>query len=268
MSGPPEAGDGQPPDLGDADLTDDAFLNGRVRLWQPRAGYRAATDPVFLAAACPARRGEQVLDVGCGAGASALCLSARVPGVVIYGVERQAAYAALSCRNAARAGRDWKVWPDDIAAPSATLKAMSFDHIITNPPFYAADAAIPLIAPSKDQAHRETVPLHQWIDFCLRRLRPRGTLTLIHRIERLPEILLALHERAGGTIVFPLWPRRAVPAKRVIVHSVKESRSAFCLSAGMILHDQPGNAFSSAAQAVLRDGAPIELRSSSSSSNV
>ena len=35
--------------------TEDLFLGGRVRLRQPRGGYRAATDPVFLAAACPAR---------------------------------------------------------------------------------------------------------------------------------------------------------------------------------------------------------------------
>ena len=38
-----------------ADLTDDKFLCGRLNLLQPLKGYRAATDPVLLAAACPAR---------------------------------------------------------------------------------------------------------------------------------------------------------------------------------------------------------------------
>jgi hypothetical protein len=38
----------------DAALSCDRLLGGRVRLWQPRRGYRAATDPVLLAAACPA----------------------------------------------------------------------------------------------------------------------------------------------------------------------------------------------------------------------
>ena len=32
-------------------LTDDKFLMGRLRLLQPAKGYRAATDPVLLAAA-------------------------------------------------------------------------------------------------------------------------------------------------------------------------------------------------------------------------
>lgn len=49
-------------------LTQDAFLNGRVMALQPRDGYRAATDPVFLAASVPARTGQNVLELGCGAG--------------------------------------------------------------------------------------------------------------------------------------------------------------------------------------------------------
>ncbi len=36
--------------FGPDDLTDDAFLGGRLQLWQPISGYRAATDPVLLAA--------------------------------------------------------------------------------------------------------------------------------------------------------------------------------------------------------------------------
>ena len=64
-------------------LSDDKFLCGRLRLLQPLQGYRAATDPVLLAAACPAEPGQSVLDLGCGAGAAALCLGARVPGLTL-----------------------------------------------------------------------------------------------------------------------------------------------------------------------------------------
>jgi tRNA1Val (adenine37-N6)-methyltransferase len=77
------------------DLTHDAFLCGKLHLWQPRRGYRAATDPVLLAAACPAQPGQSVLDMGCGVGAAALCLGARVPDLRLYGLELQSGrYAA------------------------------------------------------------------------------------------------------------------------------------------------------------------------------
>ncbi len=51
-------------------VAEDALLGGRGRLVQPAEGYRAAIDPVFLAAAVPAAAGEAVLDAGAGAGAA------------------------------------------------------------------------------------------------------------------------------------------------------------------------------------------------------
>ncbi len=60
-------------------VSEDALLDGRLRLCQPAAGYRAAIDPVFLAAAVPGEAGSRVLDLGCGVGAAALCLLTRVP---------------------------------------------------------------------------------------------------------------------------------------------------------------------------------------------
>jgi tRNA1(Val) A37 N6-methylase TrmN6 len=50
-------------DLSENDLTHDAFLGGRIHLWQPRAGYRAGIDPVLLAACVPARSGQNVLEL-------------------------------------------------------------------------------------------------------------------------------------------------------------------------------------------------------------
>ena len=89
----------------DADLTCNDFLGGRVRLYQPVKGYRAGVDPVLLAAAVPARAGDHVLELGCGAGQALLCLAARVPGLRLTGVELQAAYADLARRNGALNGQ-------------------------------------------------------------------------------------------------------------------------------------------------------------------
>ena len=59
-----------------ADLREDGFLGGRLRIAQPAQGYRAGADAVMLAAACPARPGQSVLELGCGAG---VALMAQAP---------------------------------------------------------------------------------------------------------------------------------------------------------------------------------------------
>ncbi|MGB7263813.1 MAG: methyltransferase, partial [Albidovulum sp.] len=86
--------------FGANELTEDGFLGGRLRISQPRDGYRAAMDPVLLAAAVPARAGDTVLELGCGAGVASLCLASRVPGLALTGLELQSGYAALARANA------------------------------------------------------------------------------------------------------------------------------------------------------------------------
>ena len=246
----------------DAVLSDDSFLDGRLRVLQPRAGYRAATDPVFLAAAVPARMGETALDLGCGAGVAGLCLAARVPGVRLAGVELQSDYAELARRNAARNHVEIEVIEADIAALPPELRARNFDHVIMNPPWYRGDSPRAHDA-GRDAALREAAPLAVWTDAGLRRLRPGGRLTVIQLAERLGEILAALDGRASA-VVLPLAAREGAEAGRVIVQARKGARAPLRLLAPLVLHSGSAHAgdgedFTPAANAVLRGGAPLVL---------
>src|SRR4051812_35332287 len=90
------AGEGM---AGGAAITEDALLDGRVRLLQPARGHRAGTDAVLLAAAARARAGEHVIDVGAATGAVGLMIAARHPGVDLTLAERDPDLAALCRRN-------------------------------------------------------------------------------------------------------------------------------------------------------------------------
>jgi tRNA1Val (adenine37-N6)-methyltransferase len=244
MSFPPEA------------LTRDAFLDGRVSLLQPRRGYRAAVDPVFLAAFVPARSGERVLELGCGAGAAALCLAARVPGLELHGLEVQPDYAALARANAAAAGAAMAVHEGDLAAMPAALRGLSFDQVLANPPFHAGGAPSP--DPGRARAHAEATPLALWIDAGLRRLRTGGVLTLIHPPGRLGAILAALEGRAGAAEVLPLAPREGRPAVRVLLRARKGARGPLVLHHPFTLHEakahnRGSDPYTAPARGVLRD---------------
>ncbi|MCB1407000.1 MAG: methyltransferase [Rhodobacteraceae bacterium] len=239
------------------ELTRDVFLGGALTIWQPRIGYRAATDPVFLAAAVTARPGHHVLELGCGVGVALLALGRRVPGLTLAGVERQDQYAALARRNAAENDLSARIETADIAALPASLKR-GFDHVLINPPYYPPTAPAAANA-ARAAALREETPLGDWVDVALKRLKPGGHLTVIHLAERLPALLAALDGRAGAVVVKPLCARAGRAAGRVIVRARKGALGPFRLLAPLILHDgshhaRDGNDFSAAAQALLRDG--------------
>ncbi|WP_439136622.1 tRNA1(Val) (adenine(37)-N6)-methyltransferase [Roseicyclus sp.] len=242
--------------------TTDAFLGGRVVLRQPRDGYRAATDPVFLAAACPAGAGAHVLDLGCGVGTAALCLSARVSGLHLVGVERQLDYAALACENAATAGADLRIVTADLTALPVDLRQMQFDHVITNPPYFAAGDGSQASDAGREAANRAQTPLGDWIDVARARLRPGGWLTMIHLAERLPDCLGALAVGFGAVTVLPLQPRIGRAATRVVIRARRAARTPFTLLPPFLIHEGAAHGvdapdYTAAAQAVLRAGAAL-----------
>jgi len=241
-----------------APLTDDKFLDGRLNIWQPCDGYRASTDPVFLAAAMRVKAGETVLELGCGAGVALACLLHRVP-VKATGLELQQEYADLARRNMGRNGLAAEIVQGDLAEMPAVLRAQSFDHVMMNPPFYQSASHSAPENMGKSAAFLEgNVGLEQWILAGLKRLKPMGRLTIIHRTERLPDILLAL-ERAGDIHILPLSARHGRAARRVIVQARKGTAGPLKLCAPLVLHTgeshgADGDDFSQTAREILRGG--------------
>ncbi len=243
----------------DSATSDDRLLDGRLLLRQPRRGYRVAIDPVVLAAAVPAGAGDRVLDVGCGVGAAALCLAWRVTGCRVVGVERDPELAALARHNAKANGLVDRVaiHTADLAALPDELKNTAFDLVMTNPPYHPPEAGT--ASEARAGATRESLPLVRWLELCLRRLKPRGWLVVVHRAGRLAELCCVLREGCGDVRILPLWPSgEARAAQRVLVAARKGGRGESRLLRGLVLHGRDGR-FTPEAEAVLRRGEPLVL---------
>ncbi len=215
-------------------IAKNAFLGGALELWQPVKGYRAGVDPVLLAAWVPAAAGQAVLDLGCGAGAASLCLAARVPDLLLHGVEKHPGYAALARRNGAGAGL--VVHEADLTAMPAELKALSFDHVIANPPYFDRESGTAAPDPARETALGEDVPLKAWVKAAAKRLKPRGYLHMILKADRLAHALAATQAQLGSLEVQPLAPRTGRDASLILLRSRKEGRALLKLHAPIVLH--------------------------------
>ncbi len=253
-------------------------LDKKVRLLQPAAGFRTSLDSVMLAAACPVKDGQSVLDMGCGVGGAAFCVRERVSGVHVTGVDVQADYVALAQRNIALNNAEGQA--AFVCADIRDFKPEKrFDHVICNPPYMEAGHHTP--SPEERKAianghldschseHREEsqeagqdpspmlrMTLQVWLDSGFHLLKSGGSLTMIHRADMTDKIVQGLGRRFGAVEIIPLWPRAGQVAKRVIIRAIKDRKSPATLHSGLILHEENGD-YTAAAEAVLRGGTAL-----------
>jgi tRNA1(Val) A37 N6-methylase TrmN6 len=243
------------------DFTEDRLLGGRVVLRQPRHGYRAAIDPVFLAAAVPAQAGDSILDVGCGAGAAMLCLAQRIEDCRVTGIDTQRELVRLAGDNILLNGLGSRVtvMSGDLLRPPPRLEPGSFAHAMANPPYLDAASGTPPPDGGKAAAHVEgEADLAAWVKFALTMVRAKGSVTFIHRADRLDRLLAELSGRAGAIEFLPLWAGAGKPAKRVILRARKGVTTPLRVLPGLVLHEADGR-YTAAADAVLRDAAALVL---------
>ncbi len=252
--------------LGVDELTDDAFLGGKLHCLQPAKGYRSGLDAVFLAAVIPAQPGETTLEAGSGTGIASLCLAATVENLKVVGLEINPHSIELAHRNAARNGFDKNSTfvEGDLSKSFKDLEQKGivqnlYDHVFANPPFFAEAAA--QVSPDAGKAKANimgTEGLDRWLKFLTAVVKPHGTITIIHRAEALAKLTASFEGRAGGLKIYPLFPKAHMPASRLIVQGIKGSRAQSTLLPGQIMHQADGS-FTPEFQAILRDGKRLKI---------
>lgn len=226
-----------------AELTEDAFLGGQLRLRQPKSGHRAGHDAMLLAAATAARSGDRVVDFGAGVGSAGLAVAKRVPGIELILVEIDPALADLARGNAAANAIAADVIELDVTSAAdafiaAGLGPDSVDVVLMNPPFN--DPARHRASPDKTRelAHVATAAtLESWIHAARRTLKSGGVLSLIWRADGLVDVLAALDRGFGSLAILPVHGDAKTPAIRLLVRAIKGGKAPLQIHAALILND-------------------------------
>lgn len=232
-------------------------LNKRVRLLQPAQGFRTSLDSVMLAAACPVKKGQEFLDLGCGVGGAGFCVLERVAETAFTGIDIQQSHIDLAKHNIVLNDKNDRA--NFVCGDIRDFTLRQFDHVICNPPYLDAGTHTP--SPSVEKAtalyHNEDgVSVKDWIDAAFRNLKNGGSFTIIHRADHTDKIIQGFGKRFGAIEIIPLWPRAGEAAKRVIIRAIKNRKTPTTLHPGIILHEVNGS-YTTQADNILRGNAPI-----------
>ena len=245
------------------DLTKNNFLGNKLEIFQFSGGYRGNIDSVLVAASVSAESGQKVLELGCGNGVALCCLLHRIKDLEVFGIEIDKKVADLCQQNLILNNFKASIFNSDLSTNIKELKSISFDHVFMNPPFFKKNSVIESPNSSSCQAKVETVALLEWISLAKKRCKPKGKVTIIQRVERLPEIIRYLNGHFGQIIVQPLSSFKDTSPKTVIVQARKGSRAAFKLLSPKIIHRRDTNTgnvvYEDEFEGILRSGHPLKL---------
>jgi tRNA1(Val) A37 N6-methylase TrmN6 len=254
----------------DLQFSDDWFLDGRLLLRQPVKGHRIGTDALLLAAITPSK--GRVCDLGAGVGAVGLAVLLREPTVdaSVILVERDEIFARLAQHNLEIAGvkKHADLVQADVFQRKSFLAAkaladQSFDSVATNPPYDQVLRGRHSPTALKTAAHAmQGGGLQEWLKTAVRLLKDGGVLTMIHRADRLDDVLAALPKRAGAMVIRPVQAQKDQAATRILVQATAGSRAPLTLLPPFILHDEKGQ-FTSEAEALHKGRARLLMQSGS-----
>ena len=202
------------------------LLAGNVRILQDSALYRFTSDAVLLARFLRAKRGERVADFCAGSGVVGLCFYAENEGVEhVTLFEMQPALSALAARSVALNGLEGAFTVENVRVQDIPARyTEAFSLVLANPPyerggFAAADAR-------KAMCRKELfLTLPELCAAAARCLKFGGRFALVHRADRLAEVIRALHERAFEVKkITPVAGKAGAKPYAVLVAAVKGGR--------------------------------------------
>ena len=172
----------------------DELWPGGPKFHQAEYGFKLGTDSVLLAHFTDPRRAKRILDLGCGAGVLTVLTACKAPNAQVQGIEIQPESAEVCRQNMAANGFD----PDsilvgDLREHRKLFAAGSFDLVISNPPSFAVKGGYN--APDEKRAMARDERSCTMDDLCKAAgylVKWGGTFTVVHRPERLSELLCSL----------------------------------------------------------------------------
>lgn len=233
-------------------MATEALWNG-VTLHTPDGLFPLGTDAVALAGFARIPPGGRAADLGCGSGAIALMLLASDPTCAVTGIELDPAAAQAARENARENQVNFTVVEGDLRQIEALLPAGQWDAAVSNPPYFPAGSG-PGGAMARARSE-ETLPLPALCRAAEWLLRWGGTFALVHRPERLADVIWQLKQhRLEPKRLRLVRHRPDGPVSLLLLEAKKGARPGLRWEPDLILHDAQGRETEACRAIYHRDG--------------
>ena len=204
-----------------ADESMDTFLDGRLKLIQPRSGYRFSIDAVLLSQFTTVKAGDILVDMGTGCGIISLLLLLTGPVQYALGLELQAPLATQAIRNAMLNGLEHRMGVVQGDIRHHPLSPGIADVVVCNPPYRKTDSG--RINPDPQRAiarHEIMASLDDILAATRMILKPKGRLAMIYPAFRLTDVLRKMRQyRLEPKRIQIVYPGLKSEAKLVMVEA-------------------------------------------------
>ena len=214
--------------------------NRDIMIIQNPSYFCFGIDAVLLANLSKIKTGDKVLDLCTGNGIIPLIIAAKTNASEIHGVEIQENIADMATRSAEmnKFTDKIKIFNEDLK----DFKGREYDVITCNPPYKKADSG--KISENRELSiarNEICCTLEDVISAARKMLKPYGRFYMIHRPERLSDILCLMREyKTEAKSIRFIHPNEKKEPTMVFLEGVKNSASSLKVEKPLFVYDSDG----------------------------
>ena len=240
---------------------DDLERNG-CGIIQNSGAFCFGMDAVLLSGFCVVRKGEVCVDLGTGTGIIPILLEAKTEGRLFYGIEIQEEMADMASRSVRMNGQEEKVkilrgdirsFTGNAASGNAASGDGAMDPVLSgligradvvtsNPPYMKNQHGLKNPDDSKAIARHEVMcTLRDVCTAAARLLKSGGRFYLVHRPQRLPEIISELRAvKLEPKRIKPVYPFADREANMILIEAVRDAGEEWRMEKPLIVYQSEG----------------------------
>lgn len=232
-------------ELKENERIDDLELNG-LKIIQNKDGFCFGMDSVLLSDfAKEIKRNSTILDMGAGTGILGILLSAKTQETKIVGVEIQPEVAEMAKRSIIlnQLQNRIEILCEDIKKLKEKYEVGNFDAVVTNPPYKKkGTGGINENEAKLISRHEITTDLEDFISIASYLLKDQGSIYMVHRPERLADILVNLrkYKLEPKNIKF-IYPNQEREPNLILIKAIKNARPFLKIEKPIYIYDLQGN---------------------------